>query len=113
LPIGFHLVIQQKLDPAFNPLEALQGLIGLSYHPSRDLRTGSVGKQITWKRQETRRYRKVYEKVRTDFSLGRGEAEANAPAFEKKAKIVAIDDRSGKEKANDDPVGNRESPVAA
>lgn len=43
----------------------------------------------------TVRNRKVYEKVRDDFALGKGEAEAIALAFAKKAKLVAIDDKSG------------------
>lgn len=43
----------------------------------------------------TVRNRQVYEKVRDDFALGKGEAEAIALAFGKKAKLVAIDDKSG------------------
>lgn len=43
----------------------------------------------------TIRHRKVCEKVREDFGLGKGEAETIALAFSKEAKLVAIDDKSG------------------
>lgn len=39
--------------------------------------------------------RKLVGKLRADFSLGKGEAEAIALALEEKAQIVAIDDKSG------------------
>jgi predicted nucleic acid-binding protein len=39
--------------------------------------------------------RKLYEKVRADFALGRGEAEAIALAFSEESRLLAIDDKNG------------------
>src|SRR5260370_15160039 len=43
----------------------------------------------------TLRNRGFVGKLQTDFSLGRGEAEAIALALEEKAQIVGIDDKNG------------------
>lgn len=43
----------------------------------------------------TLRSRRLVAKLQTDFSLGRGEAEAIALALEEKAQIVGIDDKNG------------------
>jgi len=42
-----------------------------------------------------KRNRKLYERVRDDFALGRGEAEAIALAFSEESPLVAIDDKNG------------------
>lgn len=41
------------------------------------------------------RNRKLCDQVRRDFNLGKGESEAIALAFSKKAHLVALDDKSG------------------
>src|SRR5208283_5496813 len=41
------------------------------------------------------RNRRLVAKLQTDFSLGRGEAEAIALALDEKAQIVGIDDKNG------------------
>ena len=43
----------------------------------------------------TLRNRRLVAKLQTDFSLGRGEAEAIALALDEKAQIVGIDDKNG------------------
>ena len=43
----------------------------------------------------TFRNRRLVAKLQTDFSLGRGEAEAIALALDEKAQIVGIDDKNG------------------
>ena len=43
----------------------------------------------------THRNRRLGAKLQTDFSLGRGEAEAIALALDEKAQIVGIDDKNG------------------
>src|SRR5580693_4881692 len=43
----------------------------------------------------TLRNRKLVAKLQTDFSLGRGEAEAIALALKEKAQLVGIDDKNG------------------
>ena len=43
----------------------------------------------------TLRNRRLVAKLRTDFSLGRGEAEAIALGLDEKAQIVGIDDKNG------------------
>src|SRR5229473_6453612 len=43
----------------------------------------------------TRRNRRFVAKLQTDFSLGKGEAEAIALAVDEKAQIVGIDDKNG------------------
>jgi predicted nucleic acid-binding protein len=39
--------------------------------------------------------RKLVAKLRADFSLGKGEAEAIALAFDEKAQLLGIDDKNG------------------
>jgi predicted nucleic acid-binding protein len=43
----------------------------------------------------TLRNRRLVAKLQTDFSLGRGEAEAIALALDEKAQIIGIDDKNG------------------
>src|SRR4029079_16611788 len=43
----------------------------------------------------TLRNRRLVAKLQTDFSLGKGEAEAIALALDEKAQIVGIDDKNG------------------
>ena len=49
------------------------------------------------------RNRRLVVKLQTDFSLGRGEAEAIALALDEKAQIVGIDDKNGIDACKEEP----------
>ncbi len=56
-----------------------------------------IEKAVHEKRITVRRFResRLYEKIRADFMLGKGEAEAIVLGLSSKAKLVCIDDRNG------------------
>jgi predicted nucleic acid-binding protein len=67
-----------------------------------DFRQGQVTKVVFQKALDesrievlTLRNRRLVAKLQSDFSLGRGEAEAIALALDEKAQIVGIDDKNG------------------